>query len=61
MLSTNDIVLHLLRDGAIVASQDTVFSPEALVYWGIGKGLIGTATRVVVTRMSARAPGRSRP
>jgi extracellular elastinolytic metalloproteinase len=32
ILSTNDIVLHLLRDGTIVQSQDTVFSPEALVY-----------------------------
>jgi uncharacterized repeat protein (TIGR01451 family) len=31
-LSTNDIVLHLLRNGTVVQSQDTVFSPEALVY-----------------------------
>ncbi|MGH3030505.1 MAG: M36 family metallopeptidase [Gaiellaceae bacterium] len=31
-LTTNDSVIHLLRDGQIVASQDTVFSPEALVY-----------------------------
>jgi extracellular elastinolytic metalloproteinase len=31
-LTTNDVVLHLKRDGAVVASQDTLFSPEALVY-----------------------------
>ncbi|WP_020388711.1 M36 family metallopeptidase [Kribbella catacumbae] len=31
-LTTNDSVIHLIRDGQVVASQDTVFSPEALVY-----------------------------
>src|ERR687896_60129 len=31
-LTTNDVVLNLKRDGATVASQDTLFSPEALVY-----------------------------
>jgi hypothetical protein len=31
-LTTNDSVIHLLRNGAIVASQDTLFSPEALAY-----------------------------
>jgi extracellular elastinolytic metalloproteinase len=31
-LPTNDVVLNLTRDGARVASQDTLFSPEALVY-----------------------------
>jgi hypothetical protein len=31
-LTTNDSVIHLLRDGQIVASQDTLFSPEALAY-----------------------------
>ncbi|HEX2051508.1 MAG TPA: M36 family metallopeptidase [Actinomycetota bacterium] len=32
VVTTNDIVLHLVRDGQVVASQDTVFSPETLVY-----------------------------
>jgi extracellular elastinolytic metalloproteinase len=31
-LTTNDSVIHLLRDGTVVASQDTLFSPEALAY-----------------------------
>jgi extracellular elastinolytic metalloproteinase len=31
-LPVNDVVLNLRRDGAVVASQDTLFSPEALVY-----------------------------
>jgi hypothetical protein len=31
-LTTNDSVIHLLRNGEIVASQDTLFSPEALAY-----------------------------
>jgi extracellular elastinolytic metalloproteinase len=31
-LTTNDSVIHLLRDGEVVASQDTATSPEALVY-----------------------------
>ena len=31
-LPTNDVVLNLKRDGATVASADTLFSPEALVY-----------------------------
>jgi hypothetical protein len=31
-LGTNDIVLRLVRDGSVVASQDTATSPEALVY-----------------------------
>jgi extracellular elastinolytic metalloproteinase len=32
LVPTNDIVLHLVRDGTIVASQDTLTSPETLVY-----------------------------
>jgi hypothetical protein len=31
-LTANDSVIHLLRDGEIVASQDTASSPEALAY-----------------------------
>jgi extracellular elastinolytic metalloproteinase len=31
-LTTNDSVIHLLRDGKVVASQDTLTSPEALAY-----------------------------
>jgi extracellular elastinolytic metalloproteinase len=31
-LTTNDSVIHLVRDGEVVASQDTATSPEALVY-----------------------------
>ena len=31
-LTTNDSVINLVRDGAVVASQDTATSPEALVY-----------------------------
>jgi extracellular elastinolytic metalloproteinase len=31
-LTTNDSVIHLLRDGRTVASQDTATSPEALAY-----------------------------
>jgi extracellular elastinolytic metalloproteinase len=31
-LTTNDVVLNLKRDGTSVASADTLFSPEALVY-----------------------------
>jgi extracellular elastinolytic metalloproteinase len=31
-LTTNDSVIHLIRDGTVVASQDTLFSPEALAY-----------------------------
>ena len=31
-LTTNDAVINLLRDGTIVASQDTLSSPEALTY-----------------------------
>jgi uncharacterized repeat protein (TIGR01451 family) len=32
LLTTNDSVIKLYRDGVVVASQDTLFSPEALVY-----------------------------
>jgi extracellular elastinolytic metalloproteinase len=32
VVPTNDVVLHLIRDGQIVASQDTLFTPESLVY-----------------------------
>ena len=31
-LTTNDAVINLVRDGTVVASQDTLSSPEALVY-----------------------------
>jgi extracellular elastinolytic metalloproteinase len=31
-LTVNDSVIHLVRDGNVVASQDTLFSPEVLVY-----------------------------
>jgi extracellular elastinolytic metalloproteinase len=31
-LTINDVVLHLVRDGAIVATQDTLFSPEVLLW-----------------------------
>jgi extracellular elastinolytic metalloproteinase len=31
-LTANDSVIHLVRDGTVVASQDTASSPEALVY-----------------------------
>ena len=31
-LTANDAVINLVRDGAVVASQDTASSPEALVY-----------------------------
>ena len=31
-VAANDVVLHLVRNGLIVASQDTASSPEALVY-----------------------------
>jgi extracellular elastinolytic metalloproteinase len=31
-LTANDSVIHLLRDGVVVASQDTGTSPEALLY-----------------------------
>jgi extracellular elastinolytic metalloproteinase len=43
-LTTNDVVLHLKRDGEIVASQDTLFSPEALVYAPEGGVPPGTYT-----------------
>ncbi|MGH2572199.1 MAG: M36 family metallopeptidase [Actinomycetota bacterium] len=32
ILTTNDIVIHIVRDGVIVASNDTLFSPETVVY-----------------------------
>ncbi|MGH2787448.1 MAG: M36 family metallopeptidase [Actinomycetota bacterium] len=32
VVPTNDVVLHLVRDGTIVASQDTLFTPETLIY-----------------------------
>jgi extracellular elastinolytic metalloproteinase len=31
-LTTNDSVIHIVKDGVIVASQDTLFSPEVVVY-----------------------------
>jgi extracellular elastinolytic metalloproteinase len=31
-LTTNDVVIDLLRNGTVVAHQDTLFSPEVLVY-----------------------------
>jgi extracellular elastinolytic metalloproteinase len=46
VLTTNDIVLHLVRDGTIVASQDTLFSPEALV-WEPPAGDAGQGTYTV--------------
>jgi extracellular elastinolytic metalloproteinase len=32
VLTTNDMVIHIVRDGAIVATTDTLFSPETVVY-----------------------------
>jgi extracellular elastinolytic metalloproteinase len=32
LVTTNDAVIKLYRNGVVVASQDTLFSPEALVY-----------------------------
>jgi extracellular elastinolytic metalloproteinase len=32
IVTTNDIVIHIVRDGIIVASNDTLFSPETVVY-----------------------------
>jgi extracellular elastinolytic metalloproteinase len=43
-LAVNDVVIHLRRDGEIVASQDTLFSPEALVYAPDGGVPPGTYT-----------------
>jgi extracellular elastinolytic metalloproteinase len=40
----NDVVVHLLRNGAIVASQDTVTSPEVLAYTPAGGVPAGTYT-----------------
>ena len=40
-LPANDVVIHLLRDGIIVASQDTATSPEALLYDPVDNG-VGT-------------------
>ncbi len=42
-LPANDVVIHLLRDGNIVASQDTATSPEVLVYDPADSG-VGTYT-----------------
>jgi uncharacterized repeat protein (TIGR01451 family) len=42
VLTLNDSVIHLLRDGSIVASQDTLFSPEVLVYDPLGDIPSGT-------------------
>ncbi|MGH9963149.1 MAG: hypothetical protein ACREBC_39535, partial [Pyrinomonadaceae bacterium] len=42
-LPANDVVAHLLRDGAIVATQDTATSPEVLVYDPLDNG-VGTYT-----------------
>jgi extracellular elastinolytic metalloproteinase len=43
VLTTNDIVLHIVRNGAIVASQDTGTSPETVVYTPADDG-VGTYT-----------------
>jgi extracellular elastinolytic metalloproteinase len=45
-LTTNDVVIHLLRDGAIVASQDTLFSPEVIL-WEPDPGDNGEGTYTV--------------
>jgi extracellular elastinolytic metalloproteinase len=42
-LTTNDSVLHLVRNGEIVQSQDTLFSPEVLL-WEPPAGDAGTGT-----------------
>lgn len=47
LLTTNDSVIHLKRDGVVVASQDTLFSPEALLYEPPGGVLSGSYTAQV--------------
>ncbi|MCA1602163.1 MAG: M36 family metallopeptidase, partial [Acidobacteria bacterium] len=42
-LPANDVVVHLLRNGSIVATQDTATSPEVLVYDPLDSGA-GTYT-----------------
>ncbi|MDQ3333283.1 MAG: M36 family metallopeptidase, partial [Planctomycetota bacterium] len=42
-LTANDVVVHLLRNGTIVATQDTATSPEVLVYDPLDSG-VGTYT-----------------
>ena len=43
-VTTNDVVVHLKRNGTTVASQDTVFSPEVLAYAPAGGVQDGTYT-----------------
>ena len=45
-LPANDVVIHLLRDGNIVASQDTATSPEALLYDPVDNGVGSYTVRV---------------